>query len=109
MFHHTQLLNAQRRILKDLEHIEDLGSVKLYLCYYDDLLVSQEEYNGLYPCSNKKVSLYEVLAIINLVFKKPCIVRHNVIISPFPAGLTQNFENQPELEKWVEVCLIQNL
>lgn len=109
MFHHTQLINAQQRILKDLEHIDELGSVKLYLCYYDDLLVSREEYNGLYPCSDKKVSLYEVLAIIKIVFKKPCIVRHNVIISPFPAGLTSNFENQPELEKYIEVCLIQNL
>ena len=108
MFHHTQLLNAQQRILKDLQYIDELGSVKLYLCFYDDLLVSQEEYNGLYPCSDKKVSLYEVLAIIKLVFKKPCIVRHNVFISPFPAGLSKKFEGQCELEKYIEVCLIQN-
>ena len=108
MFHHTQLINAQQRILKDLQHIDDLGSVKLYLCWYDDLLVSREEYNGIYPCSDKKVSLYEVLAIIKVVFKKPCIVRHNVYISPFPAGLVSKFEDQPDIEKYIEVCLIQN-
>ncbi len=109
MFHHTQLLNAQQRILKDLQNIDELGSVKLYLCFYDDLLVSSEEYNGKYPCCEKNVSLYEVLAIIKVVFKKPCIVRHNVIISPFPSGILSKFEEQSEVEKWVEVCLIQNL
>ncbi len=43
MFHHTQLLNAQQRILKDLQNIDDMGSVKLYVCWYDDLLVSRED------------------------------------------------------------------
>jgi len=106
MFHSTRLLEAQQRISNDLKYIDDLGSVKLYLCFYDDLLVSEEEWNGYYPCSEKKVSLYEILAIIKVVFNKPCIIRHNILISPIPVGLSAE---QPEIEKYIEVCVIKNL
>lgn len=106
MFHLTRLIEAQQRISNDLKHIDDLGSVKLYLCFYDDLLVSQEEWNGKYPCSEKKVSLYEILAIIKVVFNKPCIIRHNILISPIPVGLSAE---QSEIEKYIEICVIKNL
>jgi hypothetical protein len=105
MFHHSRLIEAQDRILKDLEYLEYGDSVKIYLCWYDEFLVSREDFNGFYPCSNKKVSLNEMLAIINVVFKKPCIVRHNVHGNPYPVKLPQ----QSEEEKYIEVCIIKNL
>jgi hypothetical protein len=109
MFHQTRLLEAQQRISNDLKYIDDIGSVKLYLCFYDDLLVSEEEWNGKYPCCDKKVSLYEILSIIKLVFNKPCIIRHNILLSPFPVGLSAEQSEQPEIEKYVEVCIIKNV
>jgi len=105
MFHHSRLIEAQDRILKDLEYLEYGDSVNIYLCWYDEFLVSREDFNGFYPCSNKKVSLQEMLAIINVVFKKPCIIRHNVNGNPYPINLPQ----QQEEEKYIEVCIIKNL
>jgi hypothetical protein len=105
MFHHSRLIEVQQRVSKDLEYLEYSDSVKIYLCWYDEFLVSREDYNGVYPCSNKKVSLQEMLAVINVVFKKPCIVRHNVNGNPFPVILPE----QSEEEKYIEVCIIKNL
>jgi hypothetical protein len=107
MFHPTRLLEVQKTISEDLERIKIYDSVKLYLCWYDQFLVSEEEFNGHYPCSDKKVSLEEVIAIINLVFKKPCIIRHNVIVNPIPTALV--LTKRGDIEEYVEICLIKNL
>ena len=109
MFHPSRLIDAQNRISEDLKEINTYDSVKLYLCWYDEFLVSKEDFNGNYPCSKNKVSLTEVIAIINVVFKKPCIIRHNVYINPLPIGLSFKADIQDEIEKYVEVCLIKNL
>ena len=109
MFHPSRILEVQNKILEDLQEIYTYDSVKLYLCWYDEFLVEKEQYNGRFPCSKFKVSLAEVIAIINVVFKKPCIIRHNIFVNPFPVGLTFESEIQDELEKYVEVCLIKNL
>jgi hypothetical protein len=106
MFHPSRLLEAQQRIYSELKYINEIGSVKIYLCFYDDLLVSKEEWNGKYPCSENNVSLFEIISIIKVVFKKPCIIRHNVLLSPIPVGLSVE---QSELEKYVEVCVIKNV
>lgn len=102
MFHPSRLLEVQSRIFNDLKQIDLYGSVKLYLCWYDEYLVPEKDY----PCSSKSVSLFEILAIIRVVFKRPHIVRHNILIGPMPNGLTMQAEDQEEIEKYVEVCLV---
>lgn len=88
MFHPSRLLEVQSRIFDDLKQIDLYGSVKLYLCWYDEYLVAE-----------RSVSLFEILAIIRVVFKRPHIVRHNVLIGRMA-------EDQEETEKYVEVCLV---
>jgi hypothetical protein len=106
MFHPSRLLEVQSRIFDDLKQIDLYGSVKLYLCWYDEYLVAEKDYNGNYPCSEKSVSLFEILAIIRVVFKRPHIVRHNVLIGQMPVAKTTDAEDQEETEKYVEVCLV---
>jgi hypothetical protein len=88
MFHPSRLLEVQSRIFDDLKQIDLYGSVKLYLSCYDEYLVAE-----------KSVSLFEILAIIRVVFKRPHIVRHNVLIGRMA-------EDQEDTEKYVEVCLV---
>jgi hypothetical protein len=95
MFHPSRLLEVQSRIFDDLKQIDLYGSVKLYLCWYDEYLVAE-----------KSVSLFEILAIIRVVFKRPHIVRHNVLIGQMPVAKTTDAEDQEETEKYVEVCLV---
>lgn len=107
MFHPSQKENAIRRIEHDLRNIEYYGSVKLYLCFYDDLLVPKDEYNGEYPCSDKSVDLKEVIDIIGQVMKKPYIVRHNILHVDFtgiPAGLIEKEQNP--LSYYIDVCVV---
>ena len=92
---------AVQRILRDLRDIDLLGSTKLYLCWYDDLLIPDSEWKGVYPCSDKSVDLKEVIDIIRQNFKRQCIIRHNVMLT-VPIGLPV----QTEIEKYVEVCLV---
>lgn len=106
MFHDTRYEEVKQRVVADLKSIDNLGSVKLYLCWYDEYMVPKDAYNGRYPCSDKNVCVYNLIDIVREVFTRPYIVRHNVIVSPFPAGLTYQYEDQPEIEKYVEVCLI---
>jgi hypothetical protein len=87
MFHPSRLLEVQSRIFNDLKQIDLYGSVKLYLSWYDEYLSAE-----------KSVSLFEILAIIRVVFKRPHIVRHNVLIGPMA--------DQEDTEKYVEVCLV---
>lgn len=108
MFHPSRLEEVERLITEELSYIEDDGSLKLYLCWYDEYLVPRNEFNGRYPCSDKKVDLYEVLRIIDKVMKKPHIVRHNVMTT-VPVGLFHEKEDQLELEKYVEVCILKNV
>jgi len=97
------------KIKNDLRVLELYGSVKLYLCWYDQYLISDSEWNGVYPCSDKTVSLHDVLTIVKEVMVQPHIVRHNVIAAgPFPAYMSTQHEAQDDCEKYVEVCLIQN-
>jgi hypothetical protein len=35
MFHPSRLLEAQQRIYSELKYIDEIGSVKIYLCFYD--------------------------------------------------------------------------
>jgi hypothetical protein len=102
MFHPSRLLEVQSRIFDDLKQIDLYGSVKLYLCWYDEYLVPKKDF----PCSEKSVSLFEILAIIRVVFKRPHIVRHNVLIGQMPVGMTIQAEDQEDTEKYVEVCLV---
>jgi hypothetical protein len=107
MFDPSRLEEVERLITEELSHIEVYDSLKLYLCWYDEYLVPRNEFNGRYPCSDKKVDLGEVLQIIQKVMKKPYIVRHNSFIT-IPVGLTYKKEDQLEIEKYVEVCLVKN-
>lgn len=107
MFHESQIENVKRRIEEDLYYIEELGSRKLYLCWYDEYLIPSGEFKGIYPCSNKRVDLKEVIDIIKDVIKKPCIIRHNVIgANPIPVFLMDKSDSQQECELYVEICLI---
>jgi hypothetical protein len=107
MFHESQLENVRNRIEKDLYNIEELGSRKIYLCWYDEFLIPASEYKGTYPCSDKTVDLREVIFIVKDIVKRPCIVSHNVIgYDPIPAFLLLQSETQSNCEKYVEVCLV---
>lgn len=106
MFHPSQLEMAKRRIAMDLQDIEYYRSIKLYLCWYDNFLIPDEDYRGYYPCSDKSVDLKEVIDIVRESIKKPHIIRHNVLVSPLPAAMIRYREEQADAEKYVEVCLV---
>uniref|UniRef100_A0A6C0JK57 Uncharacterized protein n=1 Tax=viral metagenome TaxID=1070528 RepID=A0A6C0JK57_9ZZZZ len=106
MFHPSQLEMAKRRIAMDLQDIEYYRSIKLYLCWYDNFLIPDEDYKGYYPCSDKSVDLKEVIDIVREAMKKPHIIRHNVLVSPLPAAMIRYREEQADAEKYVEVCLV---
>jgi hypothetical protein len=106
MFHPSQIDRVKNQIVSDLSSIEVLGSVKIYLCWYDEFLVSQSEWNGEYPCSDKSVSLQELIHLIKKVMMKQCIIRHNVLIDPIPVYISSQAESQSPLEKYIEVCLV---
>jgi len=94
---------VRAQITRDLADIEYYGSTKLYLCWYDEFLVAKEHYNNNYPCCNSRVELIDVINIIREVCKKQYIIRHNVLVSPFPASVKEQYS--PE-EYCVEVCLV---
>jgi hypothetical protein len=106
-FHPEQLEAVERRIINDLSIIELYGSVKLYTCFYDQYMIPDSEWKGVYPCSDKTVNINDVIDIVNKVMTRPYIIRHNVIdVGPLPAFLMGH--GQDECEKYVEVCLIKN-
>jgi hypothetical protein len=106
-FHPDQLEAVKNHITNDLRLIEEYGSVKLYVCFYDQYMIPDSEWKGVYPCSDKYVHFSDVLNIVKEVMTQPYIVRHNVIkAGPIPAFLMDH--HQDECEKYIEVCLIQN-
>lgn len=106
MFHESRYEEVKQRIIADLKSIDNIGSVRLYLCWYDEYMVAKDAYNGRYPCSNKNVSIYDVIDVVREVFTRPHIILHNVIVSPFPVGIKYQRDSQAEIEKYVEVCLV---
>jgi len=106
MFHPSQIHRVKNQIVSDLSSIEVLGSVKIYLCWYDEFLVPQSEYKGDYPCCEKSVSLQELIQLIRKVMMKQCIIRHNVLMDPIPVYLSSQAQSQSPLEKYIEVCLV---
>jgi hypothetical protein len=106
MFHPSQLERVEDQIYHDLELIGNLGSVKLYLCWYDEFLLPESEWNGKYPCSDRTVSVEDVIQIVKKVMIRPCIIRHNVLLGPLPAALNAKAQSQSPLETYVEVCLV---
>jgi hypothetical protein len=106
-FHPEQLEAVKKQIKYDLRLIDTHGSIKLYVCFYDQFMIPDSEWNGRYPCSDKTVYFGDVITIVNEVMTQPYIIRHNVInAQPLPAFLMGH--NQKECEKYVEVCLIKN-
>jgi hypothetical protein len=106
-FYPEQLEAVKLRIKNDLKMLELYGSVKLYLCWYDQFLISDSEWRGIYPCSDQYVHLSDVLNIVNEVMTKPYIVRHNIIcVGPIPGYMIAQSEAQDECEKYLEVCLV---
>ncbi|NDB85859.1 MAG: hypothetical protein EB127_24640 [Alphaproteobacteria bacterium] len=104
MFHPSQLEMAKQRIIMDLQGIEYYRSIKLYLCWYDNFLIPDEDYKGIYPCSDNSVDLKEVIDIVAEALKRPHIIRHNVLVSPIPAALVSLKEL--DVERYIEVCLV---
>lgn len=109
MFHPSRIEEVETELLKILRNIDLIGSVKIYLCFFDEYMIPREDWRGFYPCSNENVSLDELIMLIKKVYKGKYIIRHNVILSPFPGGLIKKVENQEECEKYIEVCLIQDV
>lgn len=106
MFHPSQLQRVEDQIYYDLSTIGNLGSVKLYLCWYDEFLVHESEWNGKYPCSDNSVAVEDVIQIVKKVMIRPCIIRHNVLVGPLPAALNTKAYTQSPVETYVEVCLV---
>lgn len=106
-FDPTQLEAVKKHIQRDLVLLDLHGSTKLYICWYDQYMIPDSEWNGLYPCSDKSVYFGDVIDIVKQVMTKPYIVRHNVLCGPLPACLMDKSKRQDECEKYVEVCLIQ--
>jgi hypothetical protein len=106
MFHESRIEEVEIKVMQELERMDVYGSVKIYLCFYDEYLVPKGSYNGRYPCSDKNVELKDIIEIINRIYIKPHIIRHNVLTSPIPVGISDVTED--ELEKYVEVCEIKN-
>jgi len=105
-FHPEQLEAAKKQIKNDLRLLDDYGSVKLYICFYDQFMIPDSEWKGVYPCSDKTVHIGDVIAIVNEVMTEPYIIRHNVInAQALPAFLMGH--NQNECEKYVEVCVVK--
>lgn len=105
MFHPSQLQKARERIAKELARIENYGSVKIYLCFYDDLLVP----DGEYPCSDNTVSLKEMTDIIREVMTGSFVIRHNVQeVGSIPAGLLLG-EEQDRVTQYVEVSKVYKM
>jgi len=106
MFDRSRLEEVESKIKRDLKIIDETGSVKIYLCCYDEFMVSKESWNGFYPCSTDTVSVHEIINLIKKVFKRPCIIRHNILLSPIPLALNAQAECQDDFEKYIEVCLV---
>jgi len=107
MFHPSRLQEVEDRIDNDLSCAMDFGSVKLYLCWYDEYLVDKENWKGVYPCSDKRVCPHEVMAIIKNLMLRPFIIRHNCYFSAYPVGISDIAERQRDEERYIEVCLVQ--
>jgi hypothetical protein len=106
MFHPSRISDVENQIKYDLRHIDMVGSVKIYLCFYDEYMVSKQDWKGVYPSSKENVSLYELIELVRNNVNRPFIIRHNVMISPIPVGIHHISEDQSELEKYIEVCLV---
>ena len=108
MFHESRIQEVEAKVMQELERMDMYGSVKIYLCFYDEYLVPKGTYNGFYPCSDKNVELEDIIEIIDRIYINPHIIRHNVLKSPVPVGISHLSQTQDELEKYVEVCLVKN-
>jgi len=106
MFHPSRIPEVENQIRSDLRRIDMYGSVKIYLCFYDEYMVSKQDWKGVYPSSSENVSLLELIELVRSIMNRPCIIRHNVMISPVPVGIHYISEDQSELEKYIEVCLV---
>ena len=107
MFHQERIEEVKKRIAADLRLIDLYGSVKLYLCWYDEFLIAKEDWNGLYPCSDNYVQLKDVIDIVKDIMKCPYIIRYNSLSAQvMPAFLISSDED--ECEKYVEVCKVFN-
>jgi hypothetical protein len=104
MFHPSRIESVKDQIFLDLAVIDVLGSVKLYLCWYDEYLVPESEWNGKYPCSDRMVSLVDVIRLVKQLIVRPCIIRHNILVDPLPVAIGSIV--QSPLEQYVEVCLV---
>jgi hypothetical protein len=47
-----------------------------------------------------------MIDLIRSNVNRQCIIRHNVLVSPMPVGIHFMSEDQSELEKYIEVCLV---
>lgn len=104
MFHPTKAEAVKLRITNDLGMLYSLGTVKLYLCWYQDYLYEnhEEEKN-----TNRSVTIHDVARILEEVIHLPYVIRHNVIhAQAFPAFL---MKEQDECETYIEISLIKNL
>jgi len=106
MFHPSRIAEVESQIRRDLRRIDMYGSVKIYLCFYDEYMVSKENWKGVYPSTKENVSLIEMIDLIRSNVNRQCIIRHNVLVSPMPVGIHFMSEDQSELEKYIEVCLV---
>lgn len=105
MFHPSQLQKARERIAKELARIDNYGSVKIYLCFYDDLLVP----DGEYPCSDKRVELNDIIDLVREVMTGSFVIRHNVQeAGAIPAGLLIAGEQDP-VTQYVEVSKVYKM
>ena len=107
MFHPSRLKEVEERIDNDLSCAMTFGSVKLYLCWYDEYLVDKENWKGVYPCSDKRVCPHEVMTIVKNLLLRPHIIRHNCYFSAYPVGISDIAERQRDEERYIEVCLVQ--
>ncbi len=105
MFHESQIERVKERIRFDLSFIHIYGSVKIYPCFYDDLLVSPTEYNGQYPCSKEYVDPKELLPFIHQCMTEPYTIRTNIQFESVPAGAS----NPLRIEEYIEVSKIFGL
>lgn len=105
MFHTSQTERAKRRIQDELKEIDVYGSVKVYLCFFDDLMVADSEYNGLYPCSEKSPDLKEMISMIRECMTGSYTISTNVPFGGVPAEL----DYRPSTKDYIEVCRVYKM
>ena len=81
----------RQRIANQLAGIDNYGTIKLYLCFYEG------------------ATLYEIIQIIRDTVTFPCVIRHNVMyINEVPAGLLLGEEQDP-ITQFVEVSKVYKM